>query len=218
MKEQHEAIQLERSVVLSPLEQRYVASCYPLPDRPGLDSCNLWKARLRQSAGDGGMVEIKAREIGMAFPHLAMLIMQGKFQGIETVQGYFESLKEGGLSHNLNLYKFAKSVGRAAKSMEKEEYAERLVPVMDHVNGCAVKPADLSGNKVWTFGGFEESGIDSHYFGNDKFCRYALVHGVNEEGLPVAVRPIDASLFAVYRNWYEGRWKSKDNPFNKQHK
>ena len=34
-------------ITLNSVEQKYIATCYPLPDRKGIEKCNVWKHKLQ---------------------------------------------------------------------------------------------------------------------------------------------------------------------------
>jgi hypothetical protein len=194
------------------LGQEYIATCYPLPDRPGLEDCEVWKGKLIKSFQTGEEVEIRIPDILLAFPHLAGLAAKGFFE-TTSVSQYFERLEEEG-AHDKNLYLFAKRVYRNLKPFAEKQARKIMLSVLDHANGCAVKPADLALGTVWNFGGTINQEIDQDYFGDKIGERYILVHGQSRVG-PVAIRSLMEEEFQRYVSWFEKIQKSKDNPFNK---
>ena len=187
---------------LNPIEQRYIATCYPLPDRPGIEYVEEWKERMRQSSLEGKAVEIPVDRICAPFPHVGSLCEKGFFE-TTGVQEYFEGLGEG--SHNMRMYQFAK---RVARNRLPDEI---LKGVLEHVDGCSVKPARMSDSTVWSFSGPRKARIDRDYFGHQE-CEYGLLHGKNR-GMLVLIRGITQEEFEKYRSWFEDRAKSKTSPF-----
>jgi hypothetical protein len=145
-------------LVFNLYEQRYVASCYPLPDRDGIEECLYWKGVFADFvAKRQEQAWVAISKLSRPFPHLARLGVQGYFEKV-PIQNYFEGLSEG--SHNLNLYLFGVNLGRKIKSMPVETRRQVLLPVLDHVNGCAAKPANLETNQVWTYKSVESARFD----------------------------------------------------------
>jgi hypothetical protein len=198
------------SFTVNPLEQEYIATCYPLPDRPGLDSCAAWKGKLTESAKTGEKIELLVPEISLAFPHLASLAIKGYFEK-NSVQQYFEGLLQEG-AHDTNLYLFAKRVAKNLKGSDDPNAQKVLASVLDHANGCSVKPVDLEKGKMWTFAEVVDASVDQKYFGVNIGQRFVLAHGISEIG-PVAIRELTVDEFKIYTSWFEKLHKSPRNPF-----
>ncbi len=188
---------------LTPLELRYLATCYPLKDRPGIDEANRWKALARDRAGRTETRELPLRDIALAFPHVCGLAIKGFFE-MRSVQDYFEGLDQE--SHIMRLYLFARSAAR------KSTPEHLMLGILQHTEGCSVRIADASAGKVWGFGGIYALPINTQYFSQPVIGRYMLVHG-HEQGHAVAIRAVSDPVFQVYSGWFEDRHKSKDNPF-----
>ena len=200
------------SFPVSPLEQEYIASCYPLPDRPGIEDCNRWKEELKVTISQGKQIDLFVSDIKSAFPHLAGLGNKGYFTEI-SVQEYFEGLDKDG-SHNKNLYLFARNLTKALKkSPDPDKAREILSAVLDHVDGCSVRAGDLTSGKVWSFRGINQEEVDQEYFNTRIGQRFVLMHGVSSIG-PIAIREISPLEFESYTKWFEKIQKSPRNPFH----
>jgi hypothetical protein len=197
----------ESEIILTPLEQRYISTCYPLPDRPFIKEANKWKERLRKTQEMGNIL-LSLEEIGKAFPHIGMLYKIGFFEK-RSIQSYFEGLDEKG--HNTRMYLFAKKCERSKIPKEM------LLGVMLHVEHCSVRIAETKNSKICSYLGEYEYPIDLNYFGNGFSNEYVIVHGKSEKGA-IAIRDLSRDEFDVYKKWFEERQKSKSNPFAKHEK
>lgn len=196
----------------SPIEQRYVASCYPLPDRPGIASCLDWRKTFTHYARNLQEVAVAIAQLAEPFPHLARLALEGVFNR-QSIQSYFEGLEfpekgEGLKAHNPNLYLFAISTMRA-KLPE-----EILRSVLAHVDGCSVKPACLSRKSVMGYDGEKtDQPIDVAFLSHDPpISDCVLVHGCSQNGHQ-AIRYITPAEYQRFQAWFHARQQSKLNPF-----
>lgn len=196
-----------KSIILNPIEQRYLASCYPLKDRSWYDEALRWREIFRNYAKSNSNVEIEVISIAKAFPHFARLCIEGFFID-RTVQNYFEGTDEK--SHNMRNYLFAKS--RKREKLPKEILEEML----EHVEYCSVRPVSLRDRIVFSYGGPREEEIDTEYFGIDLVHEsdFAFVHGRSNKG-SILIRGVSEEEFKNLVKWFEERQKSKDNPFRK---
>jgi hypothetical protein len=202
---------MSREILVNTLDQSYIATCYPLPNREGLDQCIDWKTKLKHSVLAASSINLSADDLRAPFPHLYRLLQEGYFDST-TIQDYFEGTNSG--SHNQNLYLFAKAVYRRLKRAPEPVIEEILFPVLNHINGCAVKPANLDDHTIWSFGKIiTTTDINQNYFGNHPAQRFALVHGI-ENGQHIIIRSISEDEFSAYSSWYTSHFKSNGNPFS----
>ena len=194
---------LSEKIILTPIEQRYISTCYPLPDRPFLDKVEYWKRILREGSKNDKNLEISLNDLGLAFPHIGMLYIQGFFDE-RSIQSYFEGIDEK--SHNMRMYLFAKKIYR-------KKFPQTL-NVLSHIEYCSVKPAELETEKIYSYGMIYNYPVDTEYFGMRFKNNFVLVHGRSENGL-IAIRDITEEEFERFTKWFEERQKSKDNPFVK---
>jgi hypothetical protein len=195
---------LREKIILTPIEQRYISTCYPLPDRPCLDKVEYWKRILRESAKNDKNLEISFNDFGLAFPHIGILYLQGFFDE-RSIQSYFEGIDEK--SHNMRMYLFAKKMDR--------KRSPQILNVLLHIEYCSVKPADLENQKIHSYGMNYDYPIDTGYFSDMQLKNnFVLVHGKSKKGL-IAIREITKEEFEIFSNWFEERQKSKENPFVK---
>jgi len=190
-------------IVLTPIEQRYISTCYPLPDRPFYNEALFWKNKLRESSVKDEDIEVPFEDIGKAFPHICRLYKEGFFDE-RSIQSYFEGVDDK--SHNMRMYLFAKRVARG----KRPELA--LINVLRHVEACSVKPADLRRSLVWSYGAVRRSLIDTEYFNSSPQSDLVFVHGRSNGG-EVVVRDVSEEEFERLKSWFEERQKSKENPF-----
>ncbi len=177
-----------RKVSLSPVVQRYVASCDCPPSYPNYSDAKEWKSKLLDSAKSGENLEIDTSQILTAFPTLAYLVGSAEIEG-DGIQSYFEGRGKGG--HNLLLYSFARKVVDNPRSPR-----ELRESILKHADSCSVKLADWERNKVWSIYG-ERDATFSDPFGV-RPERYALVHGL-EKGSHIVVRPADEKEAEVFQ-------------------
>lgn len=190
------------NIILTPLEQRYLSTCYPLPDRPFYDEVSKWKEFLRWNSIEDKDLEL-SDELLRVFPHIGRLYMNGLFNR-RSIQSYFEGIDLD--SHNMRMYLFAK---RAARNIPPDI----LSSILSHVKTCSVKPADMSTSTIWSYDGVYHGEIDLSYFNLTLGGFYVFVHGANGSDIDIAIRQITKEEFDLLRNWYEERQKSKENPF-----
>ena len=192
------------TIVLTPLEQRYISTCYPLTDRPFYEEAMTWKEKLREAAVAGKDIEVPTRELVIAFPHIGRLYLEGFFKE-RSIQSYFEGLGQG--SHNLRMYLFAK---RLARSQAPEPI---ILDVLHHVETCSVRVASLGDLTTWSYGGTYPCPLDVEYFGAHVEGSYVLVHGRSEKG-PVVIRSLSTEDFERFKAWFEKRQAARlRNPF-----
>lgn len=191
-------------ILLSPIEQRYVSTCYPLEDRPRYDEAMAWKKKLQKSAIAGEPVEVDAGDFGRAFPHVGRLYSEKLFDEISFLH-YFEGTDQN--SHNMRAYLFAKNV--AKKNIPREI----MRSVIHHLTVCSVRVARLEDSRVWSYGGSYSMELDRTYFGDSQFGQYAFLHGRSEKG-PVVVRTASEEEFEKLSSWFERiHSKNKKSPF-----
>jgi hypothetical protein len=190
-------------IILTSIEQRYISTCYPLPDRPFLDKAYYWKGILRKNVKNNQNLELSFNDLGLAFPHIGLLYLQGFFEK-RSIQSYFEGLDKK--SHNMRMYLFAKKIYR-------KNFPE-ILDVLSHIEYCSVKPADLNSEKIYSYGMVYEYPIDTKYFDINFKNDFVLIHGKSENGL-IAIRDITKEEFERFADWFRERQKSKDNPFVK---
>jgi len=190
-------------IILTPIEQRYISTCYPLPDRPFLDKVEYWKRILREAAKNNKNLEVSLHDFSLAFPHIASLYLKGFFNE-RSIQSYFEGIDEK--SHNMRMYLFAKKMYR--------NNFPKIFDVLLHIEYCSVKPADLETEKIYSYGMVYNYPIDVDYFGFYPENNLILLHGKSERGL-IAIRELTKKEFKIFVSWFEERQKSKDNPFAK---
>ncbi len=190
---------------LSVLEQKYVSTCYPLPDRPFLAEAMHWKEVYRRASAQNEVLRVPLRDVARAFPHFGRMYYQGLFNKM-SVQEYFESITQD--SHTMRNYLFAKNV---AKNNPPEDI---LRSVLHHITGCSVRVARTTDSMIWSFGGTYEAKLDLLYFGEQEYGEYVFVHGMSENGaIVIADAPEDK--FRTLKEWYEARQAKSKNPFNK---
>lgn len=196
-----------RNILINTVEQRYIATCYPLKDRPYYEEALKWRERFREYAKMNKTIEIDANEIKLAFPHLARLIIEGFFEN-RTIQSYFEGVDEK--SHNMRNYLFAKS------RMREKLPQEILSDILLHVEYCSVRPCDLRNNLVISYSGEREENIDKYYFDGDSLldANFAFLHGKSENG-SVVIREVTKEEFDILAKWFKERQKSRENPFRR---
>jgi hypothetical protein len=197
---------------INTLEQEYIATCYPLPDRPGLESCAIWKEKLAKVVPAKKEVDLSVPEIALAFPYITGLARRGYFEST-TVQEYFEGLSDD-VMHDRDLYIFARNVSNNLKGKDHPQITKVIESVLDCANGCSVKPVDLTKGKMWTFGGITDVNVDQDYFGSKIGERLVLVHGISDVG-PIAIRELTQDEFDKYTKWFDKTQKRSDNPFVK---
>ncbi|MEM5870677.1 MAG: hypothetical protein QW758_01850 [Candidatus Aenigmatarchaeota archaeon] len=200
-------------VTLNPIEQRYIATCYPLKDRPYYEEALRAREIFRDYAIKNETIEIDLNNIALAFPHLARLIREGFFKE-RTIQSYFEGIDDK--SHNMRNYLFAKS------RMRDKLPENVLFDILHHVEYCSVRPCYLKENIIFSYGGEVKDDIDKYYFslsiGQESFqvenreYEFAFLHGRSEKG-SIFVRYVSKEEFENLLKWFEERWKSKENPF-----
>jgi hypothetical protein len=203
----------EMNQTFLPIEQRYVASCYPLPDRPGIEACLDWRGHFAQAANQNQkQLVVSVAQLVEPFPHLARLILAGAFKKM-SIQEYFEGLRfpeqaSGFSYHNPNLYLFATSTAR------RKPPNHVLRPVLDHINGCSVKPARISTSTVANYLNESVNPIDLSFLNHDPNpSDYVLVHGFNHSGHHQAIRYITPKEYQHYQSWFTARQRSRHNPF-----
>ncbi|MEM7816694.1 MAG: hypothetical protein QXZ20_02145, partial [Candidatus Aenigmatarchaeota archaeon] len=138
-------------VTLNPIEQRYIATCYPLKDRPYYEDALRLRETFRYYAIKNETIEIDVNNIALAFPHLARLITEGFFKE-RTIQSYFEGIDDK--SHNMRNYLFAKA------RMRDKLPEHVLFDILHHVECCSVRPCYVKDNLILSYGGEIKDEID----------------------------------------------------------
>ncbi len=190
-------------ITLTPLEQRYISTCYPLPDRPFIDEVHEWQERLRISSTKGESIVAVVADIGRVFPHVGRLCREGFFDE-RSIQSYFEGIDP--LSHTMRMYLFGKRVAR------KQPPEHILLAVLHHIEHCSVRVADLNTSTVWSYGMTYQYPLDIHYFNLNARSSRVLVHGKSNKGV-IVVRDASEEEFEKFSSWYEERQSSNTNPF-----
>ena len=163
-----------RDVVLTPLEQRYVASCDCPVDYPHHDVTEAWKRRLTESTKQNRISTINSADIILPFPSLAYLIATEGLGSERTVQDYFEGGDEK--SHNGRLVRFVKD------TQNNSNLPHGLVEKMKyHATVCSVKLAKRDGSFVWSVYDTRPNFFDDP-FGVHPESDMVLVHGRSEKG------------------------------------
>ncbi len=189
----------------TPIEQRYLSTCYPLPDRPFYDEAMVWKENMRYLSMKNETIDVSLRHIVKAFPHLGALYVKGLFDK-RTVKSYFEGTDQD--SHNMRMYLFAKSAYR--KGLPEKA----LLDVLEHVEACSVKPADLRNSLIYSYGDNYHSQLDTEYLDIVPESDFVFVHGRSPDG-EIVIRDVMEEKFEALREWFDKRKESKSNPFVK---
>lgn len=205
----------EISLEFSPIEQRYVASCYPLPDRPGIAACLDWRVTFTQYALQLQRTSVAITQLIEPFPHLAQLALKGQFTK-SPIQAYFEGLEfpetaNGIDCHNPNLYLFA---GKIARHNQQNHV---LAAVLDHVSGCSVKPVYLPDTTMTDFAGTRQVALNTQFLQLDSDpTKFALVHGFDQQNRHQVIRYITPIEYHRFKDWFLARQRSPHNPFQKK--
>lgn len=205
-----EKIKNKRKIILNPIEQRYIASCYPLKDRAYYEEALKMRNIFRELANKNEKIEIDLSTIALAFPHLSRLYIEGFFNN-RTIQSYFEGIDDK--SHNMRNYLFAKA--RMREALKIKEYPWEIMKyVLEHVEYCSVKPCYVEENLIISYCGELKDEIDKNYFSlaDDQESCFAFVHGRSEKG-SILIRYVTKDEFENLLEWFEKRYESKENPF-----
>ena len=92
-------------IKLTPVDQRYIASCSPLPHKSNYAEAMRWKEILRKSSMADKEKWIPISEFRVPFPKIYVLHKAGVFDD-RSVKSYFEGTDREG--HNEVLYNYAK--------------------------------------------------------------------------------------------------------------
>lgn len=179
---------LELRITLTPIEQRYVATCYPLPDQPNHDIVIYWKAKLTLSARANMPFAAHIKNLTQPFPDLARLVKDG-FLTSRSVQSYFEGLDEA--SHNARLYTFA------TNAMKNSIPQHILESMLSHVRNC-MTTVGHGGLITSPFGECQEQ-VDQETFGITG--EYLLLHGKSKKG-HVAIRAISEEDYTAFQQYF----------------
>lgn len=191
---------------LTPVEQRYIASCSPLPDRIFYDEAIKWKEILRKSAIDDKLMEVPVTELTKPFPNITRLYFEGLFK-TRSVQDYFEGADIK--SHNLRMYSYAK---KALKLPEIE-----LLAVLSHIEQCSVRIAWAETDNLATVFSYKNNygiELDKEYLDIHPVTECVFIHGKSEKGA-IVVRGAEDFEVKEVMDWFENIQKNPKNPFLK---
>ncbi len=195
-------------ITLNPIEQKYIGTCYPLPDREGIKECSLWKQELKRNY-DGNNREFDIEKLKTPFPFIYAFFTA---HPQKMIQDNFEALDEN--SHIRKLYAKATHTKINLDVLEKNPAAKlAYLKLLEHYEGCAVKVADLGQRLIWGYGGIYHTKIDENYFEKIK-GRYAIIHGKSDNGL-IVIREISEDEFRMYKTVFEEIQQRDNNPFRK---
>lgn len=157
------AVYFDRRIILSPLEQMYVATCDCVDNYMYSSHTKKWKERLLSCAKDLMDIEVGSTEILLPFPTLAYLICAEGLGTDWSLTEYFEGTDER--SHNSRL-----------RYMTKLAESNRLVPedfireIKKHSENCSVRIVKTDSSNL------------SDPFDINPTTEYVFTHGVNSEG------------------------------------
>ncbi|MBI3190589.1 hypothetical protein HYZ41_02710 [archaeon] len=175
------ALYFEKTISLSPLEQRYVASCDCVEGYRHNDVINEWKNRLFNNSKTNTQFVMSSFDILQPFPTLAYLISSENLGYDWSVQDYFEGFDKS--SHNSRLRDIISHSSKNANIPEKA-----MMEISRHVEDCSVKLAKSDGSRAWCFNGFRPAPL-SDFFGIRPQSEYVLTHGRNGDGI-IVIREI----------------------------
>ena len=187
---------------LSPLVQRYISTCYLLPDHAHAVEVEHWKERLRSSCNE--CITVNLEEIATVFTHVGRLLREGNVSG-EQLDSYFEGLGNG--SHNLRMYQLFTKLQRRRSRMDEKilpQYDAVLEGVLEHIEGCSVRPAFLRSSLVFGYRGPCTEPIDEEHFKNTNYDNRVFVHGRSGKGA-VVVRSANEQEFEAFVSWWTAR-------------
>lgn len=195
-------------IKLNPIEQKYIGTCYPLPDRIGLELCNIWKNKLKTNYKNED-IKINLNELKIAFPFIYNFLTTNKSG---SIQNRFEGISED--SHLKKLYIKAENIKIKIEILEKNlEGKKAYLKLLEHYEGCGIKVADLERNIVLGYGGDYNVKIDKNYF-EEITGRYVIIHGKSQNGL-IVIRTITKSEFDLYAKILKDIQNRTNNPFKK---
>lgn len=195
-------------ITLTPIEQKYIGTCYPLPDRQGINECNIWKNKLQKDYS-GKNIEFDLDEFKTPFPFIYTFLTTKQNS---KIQKRFEGISDD--SHIKKLYNKAENIKIKLDIIQQNLSAKNAyLKLLEHYEGCSVKVADLEKNLVWGYGGIYNVKIDKNYFEKIE-GKYAILHGKSENGL-IAIRNITLNEFNVYIKVFEKIQNSENNPFKR---
>ncbi len=174
---------LRDNIELSPVVQKYMASCYPLPDRPFINETEEWKTRLQDLQRGKKHLNLPVAKIARAFPHLGKLHLKGFFDH-RSIQSYFEGTDPQ--SHNMRMYLLAK---RMARDGVPEVVMQSI---LEHIETCSVKVAQIikksdhrTHGRVWSYGSTYLADLDTESLNPAIRTSNVVVHGRSDRGLTV---------------------------------
>lgn len=195
-------------ITLTPIEQKYIGTCYPLIDRVGIQECIIWKNKIKINYSAEN-IEIDLEEFKIPFPFIYTFL---KTKQNSSIQERFEGISDD--SHIKKLYNKAENIKVKLEVLEKNSEAKNAyLKLLEHYEGCSVKVADLEKNLVWGYGGIYNLRIDKNYFEKIE-GKYAILHGKSENGL-IAIREISFNEFQKYTEIFSKIQNSENNPFKK---
>jgi len=170
----------EETIILDPIIIRYLATCHPFPDRPGIEACRGFRATYRSHQSP---LTLPLKDFALPFPTFFRRVQQSGFNPFAYFEGHEEK------SHNHSLYMFPKTPSFSSLPEDVQR------SILNHLHFCAVKPVDLTQGVLWSFGGaIPNPVIDSNFFSTPVLGRYILVHGVGDIG-HIAIRSITPDQF-----------------------
>lgn len=204
-----ERLRFHDVLTLSPIEIRYVASCHPFSDRPGIEACRSMSGCLRSYvvSSPQASLTVSLADIAEPYPHLTRLARSGLFQKISP-QAYFEgvsfpSAESSLVFHNPGLYLFAK------RAIRQRLPPEVLRSIVDHIDGCSVKPAYRDEHSRWiqtTYGSTRLIAVDLSFLTHDDHSTpFLLTHGYAADGNHCAIRYISEEEYNMFHAWFMER-------------
>lgn len=189
---------IRENIELSPTVQKYMASCYPLADRPFINEAEQWKTHLQDLQLEPKTIELPLLKIARAFPHLGKLKLKGFFDR-RSIQSYFEGTDPD--SHNMRMYLLAKRMARDGAPPEVMD------SILEHIETCSVKVAQISGKsddktfgRVWSYGGTYHAELDTQSLNPTIRSPEVFIHGRSDRGLMV-IRDAGPA-FEPLKEWY----------------
>jgi hypothetical protein len=192
-------------IKLTPIDQRYIASCSPLPHKSNYAEAMRWKEILQKSSMADKEKWIPISEFRVPFPKIYVLHKAGVFDD-RSVKNYFEGTDREG--HNELLYDYAKD---AAKRNDPD-----LPGILAHIEQCSVRIAHIEDNLATVFSYRDNYAInlDKEYLGIHPVTDHVFIHGKSEKGA-IVIRGIEDYEAEDMIQWFEELQKSPDNPFLK---
>jgi len=189
---------IEKIVTLTPLDQRFISSCYCPTDHPNMTLVEQWKEKLQNSANKDKPYHVDPNNMVAAFPNISKFLIESSETNFSTVE-YFTSMNSD--SHNALLY------SKMYEIIKKNNVPVSFVSnVLKKANGCSVKVAKSDGSELWSINGIIKAELDYETFNISKESYYVLTHGMLGESYTV----IDIADEKTYNSFKKlpDMWKS----------